>query len=360
MVASGGAGNAVWWAVAEQISPQIGTAMAMLEAGWPAASHGGPAAELRLLDQVFGELGDPAAAFRKVDVAIGLMMHGAAAGAGVVVGAASANPAAGILTAAQIEFLYAMAAMLTQAGIADVFPHDAGLGASMKALHARLQALMALGAAGDATLNARIDDLEQQQLELAKERVRADVDYRILAEHVRANPYHYAQAVWSGLDDAQLANLLQEQGVNPSAVDLAITGFFGDRVALRITDEQWALHHGWELGRVHEIERELLEREPRRQELDLPTRGVVVEPGLGACDATEPFVEEHRKIDVRRAEAETRVLEERARQEASESERYERRVGDKLLDPPEGEGAAVVTVNVGGHDDKDLGPAPQQ
>jgi hypothetical protein len=349
MAATGGAGNAVWWAVAGQVSPQIDSAMGLLEAGWPMVAAADTVAECALLDQVFGELGDPGSAFRKVDVAIGVMMHGAAVGAGGAVGLASGNPGAGILTAAEIEFVYAMAAMLTRAGIADVHPHDAGLGAAVKGLHARLQALMALGAAaGDAALSARIEDIEQQQLELAKERVRAEIDYSILAEHIRANPYHYAQAVWSSLDGAQLADLLAQQGIERSAVQLVISGFFGDRVAVRIKDEVWASENGWNLEAVELLARELAAQPSRSTMLTLPTSGVVVEPAVGECDATDPFIAGHRDLDLRRAEAEVNLSEQRALQEVSETKRYETRVSTDDLAPPEGEAGATIKLSVEG------------
>jgi hypothetical protein len=69
---------------------------------------------------------------------------------------------------------------------------------------------------------------------------------------------------------------------------------------------------------------------------------MTVEPSLGTCDACEPFIEEHRVLDLEFRRAEVDLQKARALQEAAEADRFQKRIAkDELDDPTPFEGASV-------------------
>jgi hypothetical protein len=69
----------------------------------------------------------------------------------------------------------------------------------------------------------------------------------------------------------------------------------------------------------------------------LPTNGVYMESMVGSCEALEPFLLDHRKLDVADKQAEVDRKVEEAKQAAKETERYELRLKQKppLLEFPQ-------------------------
>lgn len=69
----------------------------------------------------------------------------------------------------------------------------------------------------------------------------------------------------------------------------------------------------------------------------LPGPGVSMEPRLGACDACEDFIRDHRALDLTHRRAEVAAARQRARQERSETRRYQLRLDQQppVLDDPD-------------------------
>jgi hypothetical protein len=71
--------------------------------------------------------------------------------------------------------------------------------------------------------------------------------------------------------------------------------------------------------------------------VSIPTAGVYMESLLGKCEALEPFLLDHRNLDLRGKEAEVLKKEEEAKQALAETERYNSRLKQNppMLDFPQ-------------------------
>ena len=128
--------------------------------------------------------------------------------------------------------------------------------------------------------------------------------------------------------------------IPPHFVETKITGFDGAYAAFRVTNLKWLQMSGINVERtMKELAASgLFENVRQTAEIEMPTRGLTVEPELGACDACDEFVHFHREQD--------KLLKiEEVEQAKLETRRLQERINRGLLgDPTPFEGAAAVSV----------------
>lgn len=371
---AGGPGSWLYWRLAETAAPQLGDALRYLEAAWPDA-RGDFRAEQQVLDFFFGKLGDPATTLARVDaaaalLAAGAVSAGAAAGGtggavvgGVVGGVVGAVAGAGIgsipgwavgagigvgvgggagalIGAGTVSAVLAVVSALEPLGLVDTVPDDEGLRPAIFALKAELDAVRGLGpqgplgaigpgaGAGEDVAYAR-EEFERWRYEHNE----AVVEYERLACHLGEHLVFYAQAIWTRYPDYRVALVAAAAGVPPGVVENRLSGFVGALGALKVRDLEWLEREtgiDWE-----EESRRVVETDGTPPELfTLPTGGMVVEPALGRCDACEPFIHDHRALDLDFRSAEVDHAAARARQAELEVDRFQARLDEGILDDP--------------------------
>lgn len=386
---SGGAGSFIYWRLVEIVAPEISDSLAFLDTAWPAtqsvpASQRG-IAEFSVLQQFFGKLGDPNVAFGKVDAAVALLaaaavgagttaggvvggvvggVAGAAIGVwgfgvsatyGAVIGGVIGAGVGAVIGGAAVTAIIALVSSLEPLGLADTVPDDEGLKASILALKARFDTLVALGPlAGDQAPTVggngeagTVDERIQRALAELRELAEAQVEYDRLVCHLNENLVFYAQAIWSQWPDYRVAAEAEAQGVPRGVVENHFSGFVGDRGALRVIDLEWVKNEGkvdWE----KEIDAVVgnLQGETPPELITLPTQGMVVEPAIGGCSACEDFIDEHRKLDLENRRAEVDANKAKARQQELEAERFEKRLAAGKLEDPTPYERSDVSVEV--------------
>jgi hypothetical protein len=380
----GGPGTWLYREVAAIASPQIADAMSFLETAWPQtealpASERG-LAEFNVLQTFFAKLGMPAFTFGKVDAlfagaaaaaigagalaggtvgavaggvagaAIAVWAFGVSAIPGAAIGATAGGLAGASVGAAAVSAALAVIAVLEAAGLADTVPDDEGLKDAAVRLKALLDSTTALapaaglpgsasGADAAAAAAAATERWHEQMQTLAE----AQTEYDRLACHLGRNLVSYMQGLWVQWPDHQILAEARRHGVPAGAVEPRFAGFHGRFGALPVSDLDWVESEGgldWE--KTVETLADKARRQSRREEITLATPGMTVEPSLGKCDACEPFIEEHRALDLEFRRAEVDLQKSRARQEAAEADRFQKRIAkDELDDPTPFEGASV-------------------
>lgn len=382
----GGPGTWLYREVAKIAAPQIAESMSFLETAWP-QTQTLPAgeralAEFNVLQIFFSKLGMPAFTFGKVDAlfagaaaaAVGAgTLGGAAAGAatGAGIGAAicvwgygvSAIPGAligggiggavgGAAGGAAVASVLALIASLEALGLADTIPDDEGLKDAAQRLKALVDTTTAMAPAnglpgsggstdGNTASGVSVQDQWREQMRQLAE---AQVEYERLACHLNKNLMAYMQGLWSQWSDYQILNEVRRHGIPEDVIAPRFEGFYGSFGAIPVVDEDWLSKEGgldWEKTATDLTKK--AEKQTRIEEITLSTPGMTVEPALGKCDACEPFIEEHRKLDLENRRAEVDIQKAKALQEGYEADRFKQRLAqDKLDDPTPLEGAAVT------------------
>lgn len=389
---AGGPGSYVYWGLAGIVAPEIAEAFEYLEAAWPAARNA-PAerrmlAEITVLQEFFGRLGDPKLTFGKVNAAVAILAGGAVAAGGVaggvaggiagaIIGGVVASEIPGVTTwvgvaiggaagagigavlgAGAVAGVLGFVASIELLGIADTIPDDEGLGDKVSSLWAQYNALrstapitgqMSLqpgtGADGGGAASAAYERALGELRELAE----AKVEFDRLVCHIRDHFAFYLQALWAGWTGDQIAAVLEQLGVPPGVVENRFSGFVGIRAAVKVTDLDWVKDEGgldWQ-AMVDKAVRDSAGA-AESELITLPTQGMVVEPALGQCCACEDFVQEHRKLDLDYRAAEVRLAQAKADQAEQEVARFKKRVdAGELGDPTPFEGASVTVSTAG-------------
>jgi hypothetical protein len=141
-----------------------------------------------------------------------------------------------------------------------------------------------------------------------------------LLAHLNLHAGYYRAELWKALTPATQLALLKP--LLPEAVTPQAVGSFGDKLAFPVRLD--AVPDAEQLIGDLVTDNTLLDELGRKDEVALPTPAVTLESRLGACDGCEEFVAKHRELDLA-------VAGERAKQEALETERYQKRL---THDPP--------------------------
>jgi hypothetical protein len=180
-----------------------------------------------------------------------------------------------------------------------------------------------------------------------RELAEAKVAETALICHIKENEAYYREAIWRHLDAGDRLRFLSLLGEIPTYVDNEVLGFVGDKAAMPVRIDDQPQLKTW--FKTNVTDNKTLGEVQKPYTVTLPTRGVTMESRLGSCDGCEDFIVEHRKHDLARTAAEVASAEERAKQEAFETERYEQRLKQPkpLLDDPDphqGQSAIRVTL----------------
>jgi len=383
-----GAGTWLWNQVAGIAAPQIDEAFAFLETAWP-QSQGVPTgdralAEFNVLQTFFAKLGAPASTFGKVDAlfagaaaaAVGAGgLAGGAVGAtgGAIAGAAiavwgfgvSAVPGAvagGILGgvagagvgAGAVASVLGILSVLEAAGLADTVPDDEGLREAALQVKALLDSQTAMAPAvgmpgslaggSEAGTGSTATEMWREQMQTLSD---AEIEYQRLACHLKKNLVSYMQGIWGQWPDYQVMAEAARYGVPESVIASRFARFHGALGAIPVVDLDWVKEEGGVDWR--DMASKLAEREQKKaltEEMTLSTPGMTVEPALGACEACEPFIRDHRAMDLENRRAEVDAQKARARQESLEADRFQERLDDNQLDDPTPFEGADVSVDV--------------
>jgi hypothetical protein len=170
-----------------------------------------------------------------------------------------------------------------------------------------------------------------------------------LLGHLRLNEAFYRHAVWQSIAPEDRYNLLRARGDNLSGyVENEIVGFVGRQAAMPFRLEKNATVAEWFRKAVAE-NADLLNAKPGEHTVTIPTKGMSVQARLGACDAAEDFVIDHRKLDVQMRGAEVEQAKQQARQEELEAKRMQMRL-DKadpdLSDPTPNDGSTPIRISL--------------
>jgi hypothetical protein len=147
-----------------------------------------------------------------------------------------------------------------------------------------------------------------------------------LLAHLNLHAGYYRSELWKALTPATQLALLKP--LLPEAVSPQAVGSFGDKLAFPVRLD--AVPDAEQLIADLVTDNTLLDELERKDEVALPTPAVTLESRLGACDGCEEFVAKHRQLDLA-------VAGEHAKQEALETERYQKRLTHEppVLDDPD-------------------------
>jgi len=175
----------------------------------------------------------------------------------------------------------------------------------------------------------------------------ASADFQRLLLHIEANKIYYINKIWAGeIPEVRLARF-RVKGID-RYIDNQLLGFVGDKAAYPLRFEALPL------GLANYLLKNVTKFKPDKTEIlngvkteplqdgnidcaTVPTNGVYMEAMVGNCEALEPFLLDHRKLDVQDKQAEVDRKVEEAKQAAKETERYDLRLKQNppLLDFPQ-------------------------
>ncbi len=326
-----GIGSYIYWQVLKIAAPEIDSALAGLAAAYNhvRSMPAGPARTRALFEAqkaFFASIGDVDAAFRKVDQALYFLMAGTAlagmAGAGLIAVLAAPLAAAGggiallatvvtALGAGAIGGLTALGASITavladQTGAVDIAPDDRGLKSAIQGLYGLFQQFghaMNLPAppqegASPEVIAAYYRELEERKRE-QRDLAEASVELDRLVCYLQRNQLYFAQVVAAGMGEDRIRELLARYQIPPQAVEPRISGFVGARAAFRVLDLQWLSLSGVNFeATLADLDKAKTVTDAMPPfEIVLPTRGLVVEPALGVCDACDESTRKHNAVN---------------------------------------------------------------
>lgn len=178
-----------------------------------------------------------------------------------------------------------------------------------------------------------------------KELAEAHVAEAALISHLRHHESYYRQSIWARFDPGDRFVFLSLLGNLMKHVENEVVGFVGKKAAL-----PFRLSRNRDVARWFEqnvLNNPGFAENPDATRTTLPTRGVLVESRLGACNGCEEFIVEHRDLDLRQKGAEVGLVRERLAQERLETSRFKTRLEQNMLgdpEPSEGDGAIRVVV----------------
>jgi hypothetical protein len=167
----------------------------------------------------------------------------------------------------------------------------------------------------------------------AKEISEAIVAEAQLLAHLNLNQAHYRQAVWEDLDRNDRYNLLRVRGdALLSFVENEVLGYVGRKGAMpfRLSSNPNVMQ--WFKENVIDNPQLRDSAAPGLKRITVPTKGLSLQTRLGACDAAEEFIVEHRRLDIEMRKAEVDAARHRSGQEKEEARRYRMRLE---ASPPE-------------------------
>ncbi len=165
-----------------------------------------------------------------------------------------------------------------------------------------------------------------------RELAQAQADFHALAGHLQVNATHYKNAIWRAEDgNARWGRLSQYGQENITHfIENELLGFIGEKSVYPLRSGAEPDLDRWLEGVLEEAIH--AEAVPIEEELTLPTTSVQMEARLGACDALEDFLTEHRRMDLERTRLEVQTTREELRQAQEETRRLKARLA---TDPPE-------------------------
>jgi hypothetical protein len=173
----------------------------------------------------------------------------------------------------------------------------------------------------------------------------AHAAFEKLKLHIDANRIYYVNNIWKCEDPNARFERLKIKGIH-NYVENRLLGFAGSKAAypLRVETLEPAV-------RKH-LEKNIANFDPdkidthdgvdydpvkaSKSDVALPTPALYMEALLGQCDALEPFLVDHRKIDTDKALAELAIQREKLKQEQQETARLRARLAavPPVLDDP--------------------------
>ena len=162
----------------------------------------------------------------------------------------------------------------------------------------------------------------------------ARVSETALLSHMAVNESHYRHAVWESLNPNDRLPFLTMLGGLLRFVENEPLGFVGSRAAFPLRADASGVAQWY---KDHVTDNPGLGDPAPPRTVTLPGPGVSMEPRLGACDACEDFIRDHRALDLTHRRAEVAAARQRARQERSETRRYQLRLDQQppVLDDPD-------------------------
>lgn len=338
--------KAIYWQIVGIAAPELIGAMATLAAQYEflASLPADPQrtnAIIGAVEAFFLQLGDVTEVFLRIEQAIGVVFVVAAAGGGY--GAiAAAGIAISLLSSGGIGVLVGLGGALGAGVLAlsEVLSINGSLKSQVFGLYGQAQLA---GDQLDLPIPPLSDDpalwaVYQQQLREARERrqllAEAQVELDRLLCHIRTHRNYYQQLYWLSLESADLQRrLTSDYYIEPGLVHYVIEGFDGDRAAFKVNDigllAELLAQTNVSLSEVFdEFKAEtLMDGQGKTDCIEVPTRGVTVEPELGQCHACDDFIEQHRGLDIE-------LKQQEVRQAVAETARLEARVANGNLDDP--------------------------
>jgi len=203
--------------------------------------------------------------------------------------------------------------------------NDNGLGGSLANANAALAAYQAATTPASGTSTSSNGSAAPKQDEYsAKDLAEASIAEDQLLCHVREDESYYRGEIWRHVSADDQLRFLQHLGSIDQIVDNQVLGFVGENAAMPVLIDRKDLSplNAWFETVVSGDDA----NPPEPLELVLPTPGVETQTRLGDCDACEHFILEHRRLDLEQKVAEVAAARAHAGQEASEAERYKKRL----------------------------------
>ncbi|SHM10030.1 hypothetical protein [Roseibium suaedae] len=340
-----GLGSAIWWRVARIAAPELEAALSQLAGSLDnLPSTDGPAKVAAILEAATSfqtTLGDVNELFRRVEIGLGILagilsvsvFAGAVAVIALVGAVVTISNVVGVvlLGAAAVlaigQFAVVIGSILAGDPGVDLIPNDLGLRQAIGSLNGQTRQLAAAVAepvAPETDDPALLAIFREEQIVAKQERrqlAEAGVELDRLLCHINENISHYAQITLSAIPSADLDRILQDDfAVPPGIVEPRIVGFSGHRAAFRLHSDNWIKLSGIDLIAALKASglANLIKTTALKSDITMPSRGILVEPELGQCPASDAFVAFHRdqdmalkKEEVAQAALETRRLQER-------------------------------------------------
>lgn len=235
--------------------------------------------------------------------------------------------------------------------------NDGGLGTAFGQAQTALDAYKAAVAIQSQPPSKTADEAKKKEAEQVFEKAapeyppkdiaEAQVLVETLARHIDSNYAYYREAIWRRMEPRDRLMHLRVLGNLSAYVHNDVLGFVGLKAALpyRMTDDISV--YAWFVKNV--LENEGLKNQSTSTTITLPTKGVTMEARLGQCDCCEEFIMKHRELDLKQKMADVNSAEERAKQEALETERYHKRLQQTppmLEDPDPNQSANRLMLSI--------------
>jgi hypothetical protein len=190
-----------------------------------------------------------------------------------------------------------------------------------------------------------------------EELAEAEVAVTALLAHITENRSHYDSAIWRAMDPTDRQALVGVFGSLGQFVDADVLGFVGGKVALAFDPSSV----DGLAAQLEAMAKQVADKtKPFTRTLTIPTRGVDVRSRLGECDTCEPFLADHRELDLEQTRVRLDIERERLAQARTQTERHQARLKQQppLLDDPGGDPTGALNVVVASKPDDQPPPGP--